>query len=603
MTFPTMATSSPAAVESDLVTLKITTGDGQDEVPASLEVKSVKIVHALNRVPSATLVLRDGEPALEQFPVAASSTFAPGTKITLAAGYRDQTDPLFSGVIVKTGIRHPADGDAEFVIECRDPAVAMTVGRRSNCYPDTTDSAVLTTLIQKHGLTAKVSATAETHEELTQFSATDWDFLLSRAEANGAVVSVADGTVTVAPPTVSGSPVLAVTYGIDILDFSLEQDVRPQHTSFVCKAWDPASQAMLEATKELPGANPLGSDAGKTLSSVTGTDPVLSQASAPIPSDTLNTWAGAWAIKADLAKIRGTVRFQGNALPRPDTLLGLSGLGERFDGDAYVSGVTHLVAHGNWTTEATVGLDPTWFVARPDVSTPPASALLPAVAGLQIGTVKKIDEDPAGHFRVLVNLPSVAPEGRGVWARLARPYASNNAGSFFYPETGDEVLLAFLDADPRYPVIVGSLYSSSRPPPLTPDAKNTQKGIVTAGQLKLVFDETKKSITLSTPGGNQVVIDDDAKSITLTNEKVNTVSLTPDGILLKSEGTITLKAKKGITLTTDASVDVSAVSDASVSALNIALSAKAKFAAKGNAGANLESPAITVVKGSLVQIN
>lgn len=598
-----MPSPSSSAAASDLVTFDITANGQSQTAESSLEVKSIKIVHALNRIPSATIVLRDGEPALSDFPVAASDRFAPGAQITLAAGYGDKNDPLFSGIIVKTTIRHLANGDAEFLVDCRDRSVAMTVDRKSNCYPDTTDSSLLTTLIGNHALTAKVTATAETHEELTQFAATDWDFLLARAEANGFVVAVADGEIKIGPPSLSAAASQSVTYGTDILDFSLEQDVRPQHSSFLCRAWDPATQAILEATKDLPGTNPLGGDSAGNLAGIVGTKPVVSHASAPFPSAVLEKWASAWATKADLAKIRGTVRFQGNALSQPDTLLSLAGLGDRFDGNAYVSGITHEIADGNWTTEAAIGLDPAWFVARPEISAPPASALLPAVAGLQIGTVKKIDEDPAGHFRVLVDLPTVAPGGQGVWGRLSRPYATDNAGSFFYPETGDEVVLAFLDADPRYPVIVGSLFSSSRPPPLTPDAKNSKKGTITAAQLKLIFDETKKSITLSTPAGNSVEIDDEAKSITLTNESKNKISLTPDGIVLSSEGSITLKAKQGITLSTQASVDVSATADATVAAANISLGAKVKFEAKGNAGANLESPAITVVKGSLVQIN
>ena len=43
-------------------------------------------------------------------------------------------------------------------------------------------------------------------------------------------------------------------------------------------------------------------------------------------------------------------------------------------------------------------------------------------------------------------------------------YASNGAGAASYPEIGDEVVVAFMNGDPRFPVIIGRLYSKKNPP-------------------------------------------------------------------------------------------------------------------------------------------
>ena len=88
---------------------------------------------------------------------------------------------------------------------------------------------------------------------------------------------------------------------------------------------------------------------------------------------------------------------------------------------------------------------------------PGASGLLPPIAGLQTGIVKQVAKDPGGQFRVALELPLLQMPGQLVWARLASFYASNKIGEVFYPEVGDEVVAGFMNQDPRYPVILGSL--------------------------------------------------------------------------------------------------------------------------------------------------
>ncbi len=597
-----MPAPSPITATSDFASFAIK-ANGTD-VDDRYDIISVTVDYTLNRIPGARIVIRDGSAASESFSVSAGTDFAPGVKIQILVGYHEKNTAVFSGLVIKSSIQQHRGGHSSLTITCRDAAVAMTIGRRSACYTSTTDGDVMSSLITRHGLSASVSSTSDQLEEITQFTATDWDFLLARAEANGMVVQIADGKVTVQPPALSADPVLGVTYGIDILEVSLEEDVRTQLSSVACASWDPSTQALVTSSDTIQDNNPLGGDKSSTLAQVTGSDPYALNTTTPLTSATLKIWGDAQLLKSSLAKIRGTVRFQGSATVKPGETLSLSGLGERFDGNAYVSAVTQEIIDGNWTTLITVGLDPAWFAARPDVSAPPAYALLPGVQGLQLGTVKQIDQDPANQFRVLVQVPIVDNTGKGIWARLARPYATKNAGSFFYPEIGDEVVLAFLDDDPRFPVIMGSLFSSSRPPPLTPDAKNSQKAIITNAQLKVLFDEEKKIITLITPGNNSIVISDDAKAITLTDQSSNSVKLSTDGITLTSASDILIKAAQNIPLQAQAGkLAATAAQAVTVSGLTVGLTANTEFTATGNATASLTSSGETKVQGTMVMIN
>jgi Rhs element Vgr protein len=592
---------SPVSATTDLASFAIKANDA--EVQTKYQIISIEVEHALNRIPSAQIVVRDGSAADESFTVAAGADFAPGAKIKILTGYHQKNTAVFSGVVVKTAIQHRQGGDSTLTVHCRDTAAAMTVGRRSACYTDTTDGDVMKTLITRHKLSADVTATSARLEEITQFAATDWDFLMTRAEANGFVVAVADNKVSVKAPALSGEAVLAITYGVDLLDVDLEEDARTQSASVACTAWDPKTQKVLKATQAIGSDNPLGTDDGTTLAAVTGSEAFELSTTTPVTSADLTAWAKAQVLKFTLAKIRGTVRFQGSALIAPGKLIELAGLGERFDGKAYVSGVRHELRAGNWTTEATIGLDPAWFAAQADVTVPSARNLLPGAQGLHLGTVKQIHQDPGGEIRVLVVVPVVDATGKGIWARYAQPYAGKQSGMFFYPETDDEVVIAFLDSDPRFPIVLGSVYSSGRQSEFTPDEKNTHKAIVTKAQLKVIFDDEKKIFTIITPHKNTIEISDDQKSITITDEHSNSAKFSSDGITLTSASDITLTAKKNITLDASMGIAATAKQNVTVQGLDVVLTAQKEFKASANLNASLTASVQTVIKGAMVMIN
>jgi len=60
--------------------------------------------------------------------------------------------------------------------------------------------------------------------------------------------------------------------------------------------------------------------------------------------------------RPDPTRVRGEVSFQGSALARAAKILELAGIGDRFDGPAFIGAVRHTIRDGNWTTNVTLGL-------------------------------------------------------------------------------------------------------------------------------------------------------------------------------------------------------------------------------------------------------
>jgi len=253
-------------------------------------------------------------------------------------------------------------------------------------------------------------------------------------------------------------------------------------------------------------------------------------------------------------------------------------------------------------------MDEQWFAQRnPDVASPVKAGNLPGVSGLYVATVKQVQADPANEYRVEVQVPTLA---NTVWARLAQPYATSAAGSFFYPEVNDEVILAYFGDDPRYPVVLGALYSSARAPAYTPDEKNPKKAITTAAGLVLEFDDKQKILTLKTPGDadskkpNQLVISDAGKSITLTDQQQNSVTLSASGITLDSKSAVNIRAANDITLeSTGGNVTIKAAQALSASGTEASVKGSEALSLTATGTGELSVDAMLTIKGLLVAIN
>ncbi|WP_181885488.1 type VI secretion system tip protein VgrG [Trinickia dinghuensis] len=593
---------SPLAGKTDLVSVTVLV-DGSP-IPDTYRVSSIKIVREVNRIGTARIALVDGNSSTGTFPISESSTFVPGAKVEIKMAYHQDATSVFKGIVVKHGIRVREQAAAQLLVTCSDSAVKMTVGRKSNVYKDKTDNTVLKALIEKHGLTATVESTSVTYEELVRFYSTDWDFLLSRAEVNGKLVLVDDNKVTVQSPAVAQGCGLVVKYGDALRTLEAEIDARNQYTQVSATAWDISEQKVITATSAAPTVNAQGDIEGSTLAGVLSAGTFELNSPAPLENADLQNWADAQLLKSRLARIRGTVTFQGSALAVPGKTIELAGLGTRFNGQAFIARVAHTLEHGNWLTEVGFGLSPRWFVEeQPDVEAPPAAGLLPGISGLQIGTVKKIDADPLTMTRVLLDLPLIDGDGNGIWARLGTPYATNKAGIMFMPEIGDEVMVGFINDDPRFPVVLGSLYSSKHTPPYTPDQPNTNKAIVTKGQIKITLQDVDKIVTIETPGGQVVVMSDKDKSISITDSNKNNIKLSSSGISLDSPKDITIKATGSVSIQGTAGVSIKSSASVKAEAPQIGAEASATLTLKGTASAELNSAARVAVTGGVVMIN
>lgn len=181
------------------------------------------------------------------------------------------------------------------------------------------------------------------------------------------------------------------------------------------------------------------------------------------------------------------------------------------------------------------------------------------VNGIIIGLVIDL-ADPEKIGRVRVTFPTLGDQ-QSYWARLVTPMAGKGRGLFLRPEVGDEVLVAFELGDPTRPYILGSLWSTTDPPPpddgqpgknnwrfiesrsghiiKLDDTQGAEKIEITGsdGQRQIVFDIAGKKI--------QVVCDSGDVEVSATAGTVKVEALTVE---VKASGNMTLEATGTMTI-------------------------------------------------------
>jgi Rhs element Vgr protein len=578
-----------------------------ETIPDELSVFAIHIEKKVNRIAIAKITILDGEPNTGTFDASSSATFLPGAPITIEAGYDSKNEIIFKGVIICQSIRIDSLIGSALEIECRDAAVKMIVGRKSLTFSNKKDSEIISSIIGSYsGLTSDVTATNTTWPEQVQYYVTDWDYILALAEANGLIVTTLNGKITVNSPDSNTSSVLKVAYGDNLIEFNAKLNSSTQLGNVTSSTWDYKNQqiANSQATPNVAGSGNLST---KKLSEVIGLSTFQLQTSAPLETTDLNNWSKAQIVKSEFSKIIGEAKFQGTNLIDPGKYMTFEGLGDRFNGDYLISGVVHDLSQGNWISEASLGLSPLWFTEEPDVMSPPASGLLPGARGLFNGTVKKMFDDPDSQYRILVDVPLFDTNGAGIWARLSNFYSTSGAGAFFLPEVGDEVILGFLNEDPRYPVILGSMYSSSKIKPfagLAPNEKNTIKAIVSKSGISVEFDDENKIWTVATPNKNTIIISDKDKKITINDENKNSIVMSSSGIDMSSPKSINISADENVTIKGTQGVSIqSSGGDVAVKGVNIKENADMQYSAQGGQIAQVSGGMQLTLKGAMVMIN
>ena len=515
-------------------------------------VMSMSVLCYFNKIATARVKIQDGDAAKRDFIQSNTELFKPGNELELQLGYDDKPSTVFKGIIIRHSIK--VKGGSFLEIEAKDKAVKLAQLRKSKYFIEKTDKDIIEEIAQANSLTHDVDPLTEKHGQMVQYYCSDWDFVLTRAEANAMFVHTDNGKLVVKKPALTGTSALTATYGDNILEFEGEMDARRQYTSMHATSWDFDTQAkrptaVLDGTFSL---NETGNLSSSVLANVLGNTLELIH-TGNVSEDQLKQWSAGYAMRNHLSKASGRVRIRGNQAIKPGQKITLAGVGNRFNGEVYVTGVLHQF-DGEFTTDIQFGWAEDWFYKHEDIVEKPSSGLVPGVTGLQIAKVKALESPPTGKSNhIQVTLPLFPSGEDGIWARMAMPDAGNNRGIVFRPEVGDEVVVGFLNDDPRDAVILGMLHSQAKSPPETLPAKDSNhlKGIVSRSGIKVIFDDEKKILTIAVPAGAKekaIIINSESGTMEMKDENENSIKMDKSGITISSPKVVTIKGTTSVNI-------------------------------------------------------
>jgi phage baseplate assembly protein gpV len=169
------------------------------------------------------------------------------------------------------------------------------------------------------------------------------------------------------------------------------------------------------------------------------------------------------------------------------------------------------------------------------------------IYGVVRGTVGPPIPDLLMQGRVQVTLHFIDSMDLSAFARVAVLAAGALHGTYFIPQMGDEVLVAFENGDVNNPYIIGSMWTLTSPPPL-PTPLLQMRMIRTPVGNQILFTEAPPSISLLGPSLMNGIVIQDPTSIVLQMSG-NTVTVTPGGVTLQAGGSTLAVTPAGVVIT------------------------------------------------------
>ncbi len=581
-----MSNNIPRPINSGRVsfTVKI---DGS-ELKTSYLIFSINVWLEFNKISTAEIVLLDGNVKVG-FELSDSEELIIGNELEIEVGYNGENETIFKGVIVKHAVKFD-NKISHLVITAKHKAYKMSKVRNNAVFSEATDSDIIDQIIKKSQLSAEVDATSIKHETLTQYNCTDWDFINLRAEANAQLVYTDIDKIVVKKPDLASEPKLEINNEYTILDFEAEIDGRTSYKKYNALSWNYVEQDLFDVTKDTGECDTeQGNLTTGNLASALDNDTYnINIGSCLNDESAVTSIVDASILKNSLSKIIGKINVFGVADIRPGDMISLTDIGNRFNGKTLVSSVKQVIDENSWITVIHFGFDETAYAQKyDDINSYPANGFMPAVSGLQVAKVVKLEGDPLGEDRIQIKLPNFTSGASEFWARIATLDAGKERGTFFLPEVDDEVIAGFINDDPNNAVILGMLNSSGLPAPIKAEDANNTKGIYTREKIKLEFNDEVKSVLIETPGGNKLILSDDAKGFSVEDQNGNKIVLDDNGITIESAKALNLKAKNDVVLEGN----------------NVNIKAKMALKAEGSSSAEVSTSGNAVLKGSIVQIN
>lgn len=521
-------------------TLTVGYGSAKKSLTGFYLVKA-EIKFAINNIPFAELRLEAERESIGAFNDQEKSEvdlLKPGSDIKIE---RDGK-LLLSGVVTER-IYNLMKNEKNITLKVHHKMQAMRALFRNQIFCNKSDAEILKSILNDHKLPCgNIESLTWKHPQMVQYNCFDWQFVRARLNANAVWLIAGPEKITIVKPALK-RPVK--TFSSSDLQqpssMTISQNNRMLPKSMTTHSWDIEKQAMHPVS---PVPLSLGDKAfaAADLKALSQTAWALNHSLGLLPQEQ-TAWASSRLLALYSDGIQGVIELEeGELMYELGQTLAFKGFGAPLEGQTLITGVTHIFTKYGWRTQLTLGA--AWLQ---DLDT----GMVPRIQGVHIAQIAENKEGPDKNHCMKVTLPILGTGKDGkplqLLARLSSPFASNESGLNLYPEENDEVILAFLEDDPRYPVILGAMHNPKNPAPNGELGKG--KGLIVKKGDKtqsMLLDPEKGMIFTEKDGENGSKIE--FRQGTLSIESSKTTTLKAKGMALDSADKLDANGKSGVTI-------------------------------------------------------
>lgn len=556
----------------------------------------IEVTNSVNNIPYCVIKLYEFTDIDKEF-LLNNSDLKIGSDVEIE--YSDDKDKstIFTGIIVNKSFFLDSDIEESYVVlKCYHKFFNMTLTTKCSYFIDKTDKEIVEEILSKYGYSSNVGLMILKREFLYQNNISDWDFINNIARHYGYVVDIDKDKLIIDKPKHDKSS-QKITLGDNVININLTLDGESQIEGFEGKYWDIKKQSCSNVESS-------NNNSENSFGNVNSSDLLKNSGKQKcnIINDSFNEteykiYLDCFVELNRYSKIQGNITILGNKDIKQNTTIEISNFSDVFNGSAYINKVQHIYKneYSGWITKIYVGLK------KQDNYNIKDNFNIGNIVGLKYGVVLKVDGDPENNFRVFVNIPTINKSEEGIWCRLSSIYASNNCGVTFFPEKGDEVILGFIENNPKEPIIIGNVYNSKNKSSVTIDAENNIKSIKTKSGMEINFNEKDKILKINTSEKRSITISDKDESLELLNDSGKIV-INKDSIEVKTSKDIKIDGNN-ITLSAKGTIKIKGTNEVNLDGNNLKVNGGIGVNIKGGTNTKIESSGITEVKGTMVKIN
>ena len=547
-----------------------------------------------------------------------------GNFIEVKMGYGDRLESVFKGLITSVKFDFPSGGSPSISVECHDKSYLMMKHKLSFAWHFMPYSAIAIILAGLYGLDFVVDFSVDIHDTVQQENESNYSFLQRLAKKIGYEFFISGDTLYFRIPYVGNlNPITTLKWGRSLKSFAPQFDLNEQACAVVTRGF---SEMLDMAVIGLAGYVTVPGIDGQKIKNVMKNIFMGNVIDYEYDIGITSFFeAEAVALLKMGERLMKSLSGSGECIGLPELSPGrfikIDGLGSQLNSTYYITSVTHTISESGYSTQFEVGKgNEDMFGAISSGIEKMSKASGSGMggegsinkSGVSVGTViSNIDPMGLGRVRVAYSMregSDLFMDDSG-WARVAVPYAGASKGTYFIPDIGDEVLVAFGEGALECPYVIGSLWSMKKRPPVV-DPLNLKHVIKSRLGNTITIDDTpaQPNVSLKTLTGQTVEIQDSPPKITIKDATgLNAVEIDSVTNAVTVKGNLKAELKSNAC---QVSLDSVQQSVKISGPLMVNLESSAQVSIKGaivnvEAGQalNLNSGGVLMINGAIVKIN